>query len=134
MKLVTRHSMSKRALARLTVGIAAAEVPAAASGDVFESSCCRLLGWGKDPHAKACGFHILSAGSLPSPSTGWHHAGPAESQADSGELGGNGQEQTAVPGLLPLSINQHFSESQTWLCLWDISYEIQKLIQVGSFG
>lgn len=60
--------------------------------------------------------------------------GPAESQADSSGLGGNGQEQTAVPGFLLLGINQRFSESQTWLCLWDINYESQKLIQLGSFG
>lgn len=68
------------------------------------------------------------------PSAGRHHAGPAESQADPSEPGGTGQEQTVVPGFLPLGINQRFSESQTWLCLWDINYEIQKLIQLGSFG
>lgn len=68
------------------------------------------------------------------PSAGRHRAGPAESQADPSEPGGNGQEQTAVPGFLPLGINQRFSESQTCLCLWDINYEIQKLIQLGSFG
>lgn len=131
---MTRCSMSKGALARLTGSIAAAEVLAAASGDVFESSCCRLLGWGKDPYCQCtqlphpiCQVSAFSSG-------GRHIVGPAESQADSSELGGNGQEQTAVPGFLPLGINQRFSESQTWLCLWDVNYEIQKLIQLGSFG
>lgn len=131
---MTPCSRSKGALAGLTGDVAAAEVLAAASGDVFESNCCRLLGWGKDPHANARGFPVPSARSLPSPSAGRHRAGPAESQADSSGLGGNGQEQTAVPGFLLLGINQRFSESQSWLCLWDINYESQKLIQLGSFG
>lgn len=132
---MTPCSMSKGALTGLTGDVAAAEVLAAASGDVFGSSCCRLLGWGKDPHANARAFPVPSAGSLPSPSAGRHRADrPAESQADSSGLGGNGQEQTAVPGFLLLGINQRFSESQTWLCLWDINYESQKLIQLGSFG
>ena len=84
------------------------------------------------PTHVASPFHLLV--SLPSPSTSQHHAGPAERPADFSKLQGNGQEQTAVPGFLPLGINQRFSESQIWLCLWDINYEIQKLIQLGSFG
>lgn len=64
---MTCCSMSKVMLAGLTVGIAAAEVPAAAPGDVFEGSCCQLLGWKKDPHADACGFAVPSARSLPYP-------------------------------------------------------------------
>lgn len=69
---MTPCSMSKGALAGLTGDVAAAEVLAAASGGVFGSSCCRLLGWGKDPHANARAFPVPSAGSLPSPSAGRH--------------------------------------------------------------
>lgn len=37
-----------------------------------------------------------------------------------------------MPGSFLLSINQHFSESQTWLCLWDIICEIQKAAGINS--
>lgn len=89
-------------------------------------------GTGQDPHTNARGFPIPSAKSLRAPSASivWDLQ-----EARLGPAGwGNGQGQTAVPDFLPLRINQRFSESQTWLCLWDISYEIQKLIQLGSFG
>lgn len=120
---MTRCSMSKGALAGLTGDIAVVELL---------EMCSRVAaaGMGKGPsHQHMRLPHpVCRVRAFP------QRTGPAESQAASSELGANGQEQTAVPGLLPLGINQCFSESQTWLCLRDINYEIQKLIQLRSFG